>query len=106
MFKPTVLVGCWSFILSRGWRYAPAGGFRCRLTFEVRRDQRQDAKPGLVKMYRVPPARAWWPAVGPRLERRLGLIAQVRGEELQYSRPIRRWIVGIQIHVRGPLNRP
>ena len=44
------------------------GCFGC-LTFELRRDQRQDARPGLVKMYRVPPARAWWPAVGPRLER-------------------------------------
>src|SRR5687768_3322425 len=41
------------------------------LTFEVRRDQRQDARPGPVKMYRVPPARAWWPAVGPRLDRRV-----------------------------------
>ena len=43
----------------------------CCLTFEVRRDRRQDARPGLVKMYRVPPARAWWPAVGPRLDRRV-----------------------------------
>ena len=41
------------------------------LTFELRRDQRQGARPGPVKMYRVPPARAWWPAVGPRLERRV-----------------------------------
>ena len=39
------------------------------LTFEVRRDRRQDARPGPVKMYRVPPARAWWPAVGAPLER-------------------------------------
>jgi hypothetical protein len=30
---------------SAGW------GFSCRLTFEVRRDRRQDARPGLVKMY-------------------------------------------------------
>ena len=41
------------------------------LTFELRRDQRQDTRPGPVKMYRVPPARAWRPAVGPRLERRV-----------------------------------
>ena len=40
-----------------------------RLTFELRRGQRQDARPGPVKMYRVPPARDWWLAVGPRLER-------------------------------------
>jgi hypothetical protein len=45
--------------------------FSCGLTFEVRRDRRQDAKPGPVKMYPVPPARAWWPAVGPRLDRRV-----------------------------------
>ena len=29
----------------------------------------QDARPGLAKMYRVPPDRAWWPAVGAPLER-------------------------------------
>ena len=38
-------------------------------TFELRRGRRRDARPGPVKMYRVPPARAWWPAVGPRLDR-------------------------------------
>ena len=43
-------------------------GFR-GLTFEVRRDRRQDARPGLAKMYRVPPDRAWWPAVGAPVER-------------------------------------
>ena len=41
----------------------------CGLTFEVSGRQRWDARPGLVKMYRVPPARAWWPAVGAPLER-------------------------------------
>jgi hypothetical protein len=39
------------------------------LTFELSGRRRQDAKPGPVKMYRVPPARAWWPAVGAPLER-------------------------------------
>ncbi len=39
------------------------------LTFELRRTQRWDARPGMTKMYRVPAARAWWPAVGARLER-------------------------------------
>jgi hypothetical protein len=39
------------------------------LTFELTGRQRQDARPGLVKMYRVPPARAWWPAVGSPVER-------------------------------------
>ena len=41
----------------------------CGLTFELSGRQRQDARPGLAKMYRVPPDRAWWPAVGAPLER-------------------------------------
>ena len=41
----------------------------CGLTFELSGRQRQDARPGPVKMYSVPPARAWWPAVGAPLER-------------------------------------
>ena len=41
----------------------------CGLTFELRRGRRQDARPGLAKMYRVPPDRAWWRAVGAPLER-------------------------------------
>ena len=53
----------------------------CGLTFELSGRQRQDARPGLVKMYRVPPARAWWPAVGAPLERRVR-----RHVALQYER--------------------
>jgi hypothetical protein len=30
--------------------------------------QRQDARPGLARMNRVPQGRAWWPAVGAPLE--------------------------------------
>ncbi len=41
----------------------------CGLTVELSGSQRQDARPGPVKMHRVPPARAWWPAVGAPLER-------------------------------------
>ena len=41
----------------------------CALTFELSGRRRQDARPGPVKMYGVPPARAWWPAVGAPLER-------------------------------------
>ena len=41
----------------------------CGLTFELSGRRRQDARPGLAKMYRVPPDRAWWPAVGAPLER-------------------------------------
>ena len=44
------------------------GGFGC-LTFELTGRRRQDAKPGLAKMYRVPPDRAWWPAVAAPVER-------------------------------------
>ena len=43
----------------------------CRLTFELSGRRRQDARPGLAKMYRVSPDRAWWPAVGAPLERRV-----------------------------------
>ncbi len=42
---------------------------RERPTFELSGRRRQDARPGLAKMYRVPPDRAWWPAVGAPLER-------------------------------------
>jgi hypothetical protein len=31
--------------------------------------RRQDARPGPQTMYRVPVARAWWPAVGAPVER-------------------------------------
>jgi hypothetical protein len=57
-------------------RGSNSGGLRgvwvhtlCGLTFELSGRRRQDAKPGPVKMYGVPPARAWWPAVGAPLER-------------------------------------
>jgi len=46
-----------------------AGLCSCGLTFELSGRRRQDARPGPVKMYRVPPDRAWWPAVGAPLER-------------------------------------
>lgn len=39
------------------------------LTFELSGRRRQGARPGLAKMYRVQPARAWRPAVGAPLER-------------------------------------
>ena len=41
---------------------------RC-LTFELSGCRPQDARPGLAKMFRVPPDWAWWPAVGAPLER-------------------------------------
>jgi hypothetical protein len=40
-----------------------------QVTFELTGHRRWDARPGLAKMYRVPPDRAWWPAVGAPVER-------------------------------------
>ena len=56
----------------------------CGLTFELRRDRRKDARPGLAKMYRVPPGRAWWLAVGPRLERGVRRRCDVCANNLVY----------------------
>ena len=54
----------------------------CCLTFEVTGRRRQDAKPGPVKMYRVPPAWAWGPAVGAPVDR--GVRPRcIPGERLQ-----------------------
>ena len=59
--------------------------FLCGLTFELRGRQRRDARPGLAKMYRVPPDRAWWPAVSAPLERgvrrRWGGAGQARPDQ-------------------------
>jgi hypothetical protein len=52
----------------------------CCLTFELSRHQRWDARPGPQKMYTVPVARAWWPAVGARLERGVRRHFSVRHE--------------------------
>jgi hypothetical protein len=49
-----------------------AGGLQRRmrgLTFELSGRQRQDARARTGKMYRVPQAGRWWPAVGAPLER-------------------------------------
>jgi hypothetical protein len=43
--------------------------FSWGLTFELSGSRRQATRPGPVKMYRVPPAWAWGPAVGAPLER-------------------------------------
>lgn len=43
------------------------------LAFKLGGWRRHDAGPGRVGMYRVPPPRASWPAVGAPLERGLGL---------------------------------
>lgn len=52
-----------------------------RLTFELSGHQRQHARSGPVKMYGVPLARSWWPAVGAPLARgvrhRLGAPASI-----------------------------
>jgi hypothetical protein len=41
----------------------------CGLTFELSGRQRQDARARPQKMYSVPVAGPWWPAVGAPLER-------------------------------------
>ena len=52
------------------WAQARKHGLpRRRLTFELSGRRRQGARPGLATMYRVPPDRAWRPAVGAPLER-------------------------------------
>ena len=51
------------------WIFRLLAGDVRGLTFKLCRRRRQDAKPGLAKMYRVPPDRAWWSAVGAPLER-------------------------------------
>jgi len=52
-----------------------------RITFELSGRRRQDARPGLAKMYRVPPDRAWWPAVGAPLERGVRQLCLARNHE-------------------------
>ena len=47
----------------------PTGLHSCCLTFELSGRRRQDASARTVKIYRVPPAGRWWPAVGAPLER-------------------------------------
>ena len=62
--------------------HVKSGGAHSRITFELSGRQRQDARPGLAKMYRVPPDRAWWPAVGAPLERGVGVTCAVVAERL------------------------
>jgi hypothetical protein len=38
---------------------------------ELNGRRRHDARPWLAKMYKVPPTRAWWHAVGAPLERKV-----------------------------------
>ena len=60
------------FVFGNDWRSMATNAAEVclwGLTFELSGRQRQDARTGLAKMYRVPPDRAWWPAVGAPLER-------------------------------------
>ena len=61
----------------------------CCLTFELSGRRRQDARPGLVKMYRVPPAGRWWPAVGAPLERRVRPHRRLRTGARMQTRSLR-----------------
>ena len=70
------------------------------LTFELSGRRRQDARPGLAKMYRVPPARAWWPAVGAPLER--GVRHRVPADAPSGLSTVRAWpgCMGLEEGVR------
>ncbi len=58
------------------WRVAqPRKARASRITFELSGRQRQATRPGMVKMYRVPPARAWWLALVLRLSEGLDLTS-------------------------------
>ena len=63
----------------------------CGLTFELIGRRRQDARPGLAKMYRVPPDRAWWPAVGAPLERGVRRRCALNSAKHCYALPTR-WL--------------
>ena len=74
------------------WRQDGRLGKRC-LTFEVSGRRRRDASARAVKMYRVPPAGRWWPAVGAPLDRGVrrhrwtANVAPSRFTETSGSRP-------------------
>ena len=81
--------GCWDWPASAGPDSAislfggPQAKRTCSQRCEDHRDRnarhnveltgrrRQDARPEPATMHRVPPARAWWPAVGAPVERRV-----------------------------------
>ena len=55
------------------------------LTFELTGPLRKDARPGLAKMYRVPPDRAWRPAVaGPVVQRGV----RPRRDDIAFALPL------------------
>src|SRR5882762_3196449 len=56
-----------------------------RLTFEVRRGRRWDARPARPMITNTV-ARAWWPAVGPRLDRGVRLrLRPLKGDRVGES---------------------
>ena len=76
----------------------------CCLTFELSGRQRQDARPGLAKMYRVPTARARWPAVGAPLERgvRRPCVAQRGGWVCVHWQPLLQGLPNGRLAFRFP----
>jgi hypothetical protein len=69
--------------------------FNAMPNVELTGRQRQDARPGPQTMYRVPADRAWWPAVGAPVERRVRphCRAEQREQEPICARPDRRQFV-------------
>jgi hypothetical protein len=75
----------------------------CGLTFELSGRRRQDARPGLAKMYRVPPDRAWRPAVGAPLERG---VRHRCSQAKHWRSPPPRWAArGPHRRCKGPLRQ-
>ena len=70
----------------------------CGLTFELSWRQRQDARPELAKMYRVPPAWAWWPAVGAQLERGVRPRWRENRGVIEFARP---WLAARETSLLG-----
>ena len=67
------------------------------LTFELSGRRRQDARPGLAKMCRVPPDRAWWPAVGAPLERGVRPHSRRKRPGEPFAEPRGRHLGGLQL---------
>jgi hypothetical protein len=67
--------------------------FACGLTFEVRRGRRQGARPAR-RMICPTASRAWWLAVGPRLDRRVSRQGERRRKSRHSDRAGQRDRVG------------
>ena len=67
------------------WRRELTRGGLRGLTFELSGRRRQDTRARAEKMYTVPQAGPWWPAVGAPLERRVRPHCMLRAKALTPS---------------------